>query len=128
MNIGIGFDISHSSSSSQSLFSSQYKLRLYLPVIIRYISTLHNLCCLPEQPVLQTNIGFRLVDSDGKLLYDTNFEHYSEDILKKVMALQLPQDVAFNTKLLQSFQDKFEGYKSGVKVNNFLLLQRTNFI
>ncbi|XP_026769414.3 collagen alpha-6(VI) chain-like [Pangasianodon hypophthalmus] len=116
VDIGIGFDISHSSSSSQSLFSSQYKLQADLPEIVRYISTLHNLCCVPQQPVLQTNIAFRLVASDGTILYDTSFEHYNEHIMKKVMALQMTQGVAFNTQLLRSFQDKFEGYRSGVRV------------
>lgn len=128
VNIGVGFDISHGSSSPQSLFSSQKKLQAYLPEIIRYISTVHNLCCLPQQPVLQSNIGFLLVASDGKILYDTGFEHYNEDIIKKVMALQMTQGVTFNTQLLRSFQDKFEGYRSGVKVRNLSSLQRTGFI
>ncbi|XP_058249736.1 collagen alpha-6(VI) chain-like isoform X2 [Hemibagrus wyckioides] len=116
MNIGIGFDISHGSSSSQSLFSSQHKLQAYLPEIIRYISTVDNLCCLPKETVLQTKISFHVVASDGKILYDTNFEHYSKDIIKKVMALQMTQGLAFNAKLLRSFEDKFVGYSSGVKV------------
>ncbi|KAI5106466.1 collagen alpha-6(VI) chain [Silurus meridionalis] len=116
VNIGVGFDISHSSLSSQSLFSSQYLLQRYLSEIISQISTLHNLCCLPKQPALQTNIGFRLVTSDGRTLYDTSFEHYSDEIIKKVKALRMTQGVAFNTQLLRSFQDKFESSRSGVKV------------
>ncbi|KAG7336263.1 hypothetical protein KOW79_000956 [Hemibagrus wyckioides] len=116
INIGIGFDIFHARSSSQSLFSSQHMLQAYLPKIIRYISTVDNLCCLPKETVLQTKISFHVVASDGKILYDTNFEHYSEDIIKKVMALQMTQGLAFNAKLLRSFEDKFVGYSSGVKV------------
>ncbi|XP_053084973.1 collagen alpha-6(VI) chain-like isoform X3 [Pangasianodon hypophthalmus] len=114
VDIGIGFDISHSSSSSQAIFSSQYKLWAYLPEIVRYISTLHNLCCVP-QPVLQTNIGFRLVASDGKILHDTSFEQYNEDIVMKVIA-QMTQGLAFNTQLLRSFQEKFAASGAGVKV------------
>ncbi|KAF5905697.1 collagen alpha-6(VI) chain-like, partial [Clarias magur] len=114
VDIGIGFDISH--GSSHSLFSGQYSLRTYLPQIIRYISTVNNLCCLPEQPVLQTNIGFRLVASNGKILHDINFEPYSEAAVKKVMVYNKTQPLAFNTHLLQSFQDKFAASKAGVKV------------
>ncbi|KAI5606554.1 collagen alpha-6(VI) chain, partial [Silurus asotus] len=116
VNIGVGFDISHSSSSSQSLFSSQYLLQSHLSAIISQISTLHNLCCLGKQPALQTNIGFRLVTSDGRTLYDTSFEHYSEEIINKVKALRMTRGVAFNTQLLRSFQDKFESSRYGVKV------------
>ncbi|KAF5896158.1 collagen alpha-6(VI) chain-like, partial [Clarias magur] len=114
VDIGIGFDISR--GSSHSLFSGQYSLRTYLPEIIGYISTVNNLCCLPEQPVLQTNIGFRLVASDGKILHDINFEPYSDASVKKVMGYNKTQALAFNTQLLQSFQDKFAASKAGVKV------------
>ncbi|XP_017333441.2 collagen alpha-6(VI) chain isoform X1 [Ictalurus punctatus] len=114
VDIGIGFDISH--GTSKSLFSGQYKLQAYLPEIIRYISTLHNLCCLPQQPVLQTNIGFRLVSSDGKILHDISFEQYNEGTVKKVMGYNKTQDLAFNTQLLRSFQDKFAASGAGIKV------------
>ncbi|XP_060778334.1 collagen alpha-6(VI) chain-like isoform X3 [Neoarius graeffei] len=114
VDIGIGFDISH--GSSQSLLSSQYKLQAYLPEIIKYISTLHNLCCLLQQPALQTNIGFHLVANDGKIMYDTNFEPYNEAIVKKVMGYNKTHNLAFNTQLLRSFQKKFEASKAGVKV------------
>ncbi|XP_053350352.1 collagen alpha-6(VI) chain-like [Clarias gariepinus] len=114
VDIGIGFDISR--GSSHSLFSGQYSLRTYLPEIIRYISTVNNLCCLPGQPVLQTNIGFRLVASDGKILHDINFEPYSEASVKKVMDYNKTQALAFNTQLLHSFQNKFAASKAGVKI------------
>ncbi|XP_017333399.1 collagen alpha-6(VI) chain isoform X2 [Ictalurus punctatus] len=111
VDIAIGFDISHSSSSSQAIFSSQHKL----PEIIRYISTLHNLCCLPYQRSLPTNIAFHLVASNGKILYDTNFEQYNKDIVMKVIS-QMTQDLAFNTQLLHSFENKFAASGAGVKV------------
>ncbi|KAK2854621.1 hypothetical protein Q7C36_006490 [Tachysurus vachellii] len=115
VDIGIGFDISHSSSSSQSLFNSQYKLQAYLPEIIRYISTVNNLCCVPQIRSLPTNIGYRLVASNGRILYDPNFEHYNEEIVAKVIA-QMTQELVFNTKLLDTFEEKFAGSGAGVKV------------
>lgn len=120
VDIGIGFDISR--GTSKSLFSGQYKLQAYLPEIIRYISTLHNLCCLPQQPVLQTNIGFRLVSSDGKILHDISFEQYNEGTVKKVMGYNKTQDLAFNTQLLRSFQDKFAASGAGIKVRSISLI------
>ncbi|XP_027004951.2 collagen alpha-6(VI) chain-like [Tachysurus fulvidraco] len=114
VDIGIGFDISR--RRSHSLFSSQYKLQIYLPEIIRYISTVQNLCCLPQVPSLQTNIGFRLVSSDGRILYDPNFEQYNEETVKKLMELYTTQDLAFNSQLLRMFQDKFAASRAGVKV------------
>ncbi|GAA6081783.1 collagen alpha-6(VI) chain-like, partial [Tachysurus ichikawai] len=115
VDIGIGFDISHSSSSSQSLFNSQYKLQAYLPEIIRYISTVNNLCCVPQIRSLPTNIGYRLVASNGRILYDPNFEHYNEEIVVKVIT-QMTQELVFNTKLLDTFEEKFAGSGAGVKV------------
>ncbi|KAG7336265.1 hypothetical protein KOW79_000958 [Hemibagrus wyckioides] len=115
IDIGIGFDISRSSSNSQSIFSSKYMLQTYLPDIVRYISTVHNLCCLRHLPSIKTNIGFRLVASDGKILYDPNFEHYNKDIVTKVIT-QMTQNMVFNTKLLKAFEEKFGASGAGVKV------------
>ncbi|XP_026769416.3 collagen alpha-6(VI) chain [Pangasianodon hypophthalmus] len=115
VDIGIGFDISQSGSSSQAIFSSQYKLWAYLPEIVRYISTLHNLCCVPQPRSLPTNIGFRLVASNGKIWYDTRFEKYNEAIVTKVIA-QMTEGLAFNTQLLHSFENKFGASGAGVKV------------
>ncbi|XP_026858408.2 collagen alpha-6(VI) chain isoform X1 [Electrophorus electricus] len=113
IEIGIGFDISHVSASSQYLFKGQLQLRL--PEIIEHISKLHNVCCVAEH-TLHTHTGFRLVDSNGKILYDTNFEKYSDEVLNKVIAMQISQPLAFNPQLLQSFQDKFAHSIVGTKV------------
>ncbi|TSK16118.1 Collagen alpha-6(VI) chain [Bagarius yarrelli] len=114
VDIGVGFDISH--RRSQSIFSSQYKLQIYLPEIIKYISTVKDLCCLPGVNSFSTNIGFRLVASDGSILYDPNFELYNEDTVKKVMRHNTTLNLAFNGQLLRSFQNKFAASKAGVKV------------
>ncbi|XP_076827632.1 collagen alpha-6(VI) chain isoform X2 [Brachyhypopomus gauderio] len=115
VEIGIGFDISRVRTSSQSLFTGQFQLQVHLPEIIRHVSKLYNVCCI-DKPTLETRTGFRLVDRGGKILYDTNFETYSDDVLNKVMALQLSQPLAFNPQLLHSFQDKFAHSIVGAKV------------
>ncbi|KAI4890693.1 hypothetical protein NFI96_033753 [Prochilodus magdalenae] len=121
VDIGVGFDVSRISASQQSLFTGQYKLQVYLPEIIRQISTLHNLCCLTK-PTLQTKTGFRLVARNGNVLYDTGFETYSEDVMQKIMAQQISQPLALNSQLLRSFQDKLKASNAGVKVRESIFI------
>ncbi|KAM9488132.1 collagen alpha-6(VI) chain-like isoform 2-T2 [Clarias gariepinus] len=113
VHIGIGFDVFHSSSIPQA--SDKYKPLIYVPEIIKSISTLESLCCVSMHRSLPTNIGFHLVDANGNIRYDTNFEDYNEDIVEKVMNQNI-EGRAFNTKLLRSFQDKFATSGAGVKV------------
>ncbi|XP_059364620.1 collagen alpha-6(VI) chain-like [Carassius carassius] len=115
IDIGIGFDNSHSSSSSLSIFRGQKRLQSYLPEIIRYISVVHNLCCL-SSPTLNTNVDLRLVDANGNVLDDFSFREYDEGVVEKVMALRTSQSLKFNTQLLLSFQEKFRASNSRVKV------------
>lgn len=115
VDIGIGFDNSRTSSISRSIFRDQKKLQAYLPEIVRYISVVHNLCCI-TQPTLNNNVGFRLVDADGKKLDDFSFEEYNEGVVQKVMTLQTSQSLKFNTQLLRSFEEKFRASNSYVKV------------
>ncbi|KAK2902792.1 hypothetical protein Q8A67_007505 [Cirrhinus molitorella] len=115
VDIGIGFDNSRTSSSFRSIFRDQKKLQSNLPEIIHYVSVVHNLCCI-RNTMLNTNVGFRLVDANGKMLDDFSFEEYNEGVVKKVMALQTSQSLKFNTQLLQSFEQKFRASNSPVKV------------
>ncbi|XP_017569855.2 collagen alpha-6(VI) chain isoform X1 [Pygocentrus nattereri] len=115
VDIGIGFDVSRVGTSSQSLFSGQSKLQTYLRQIAKQISVLNNLCCL-KQPTVDTKTAFRLVARNGNLLYDTGFGEYSDDVINKIMAQQITQPLAFNSRLLQSFQDMLKASNAGVKV------------
>lgn len=74
---------------------------------------------------LPTNIGFHLVDANGNIRYDTNFEDYNEDIVEKVMNQNI-EGQAFNTKLLRSFQDKFATSGAGVKVSSINVIRASN--
>ncbi|XP_062848369.1 collagen alpha-6(VI) chain [Trichomycterus rosablanca] len=115
VDIAVGFDITR--ISSQLIFGSQYKLQEYLRDIMQKISKLPNLCCRTERLTEhQNNIGFRVVASDGTLLYDTNFETISDDIMNKIMNLRITQALAFNSQLLQSFMNKLKASNAGVKV------------
>uniref|UniRef100_A0A671T1D5 Collagen, type VI, alpha 4a n=1 Tax=Sinocyclocheilus anshuiensis TaxID=1608454 RepID=A0A671T1D5_9TELE len=115
IDIGIGFDNSRTSSSPQSIFRGQKKLQSYLLEIIRYVSVVHNLCCV-RSPTPNTNVGLRLVDANGNMLDDFSFKEYDECVVKKVMALQTSQSLKFNAQLLRSFEDKFRASNYYVKV------------
>ncbi|XP_053183672.1 collagen alpha-6(VI) chain-like [Scomber japonicus] len=117
IDIAIGFDISKRTGlPGEMLVSGHHNLRKNLPQIMHYISSVSSLCCFYGTKI-NTSIAFQVVDdSNGRSLYDTNFEEYSEDVLQKVMTLPMTQPTYFNTALLNSFQNKFATSKAGVKV------------
>uniref|UniRef100_A0A667YNI8 Collagen type VI alpha 6 chain n=1 Tax=Myripristis murdjan TaxID=586833 RepID=A0A667YNI8_9TELE len=107
VDIAMGFDISQRSGApGQLLVSGQLKLERFLPEIVDYVSSMQGLCCTGTTPI-KPNIAFRVVSRDGQFLYDFNFEEYNENVLKKVMNLQMSEATYFNTALLQSFRNKF---------------------
>lgn len=103
------------------LISGQNKLQAFLPEIAHYLSSVPRLCCT-DAPV-STNLAYRVVSRDGRVLYDYNFENYSQDVVRKVMTLSLAEPTYFNTALLRSFQEKFSSKSNaGVKVRLILHL------
>ncbi|XP_047196684.1 collagen alpha-6(VI) chain [Hippoglossus stenolepis] len=117
IDIAMGFDISRRNRApGETLISGHPKLEKFLPDIARYVSSVSGLCCVGPLPI-KTNIGFRVVGEDGRPLYDTNFEDYSEDVVTKVKNLKLAKPTYFNTALLKSFGEKFrDKSNAGVKV------------
>uniref|UniRef100_A0A4W5RXV3 VWFA domain-containing protein n=1 Tax=Hucho hucho TaxID=62062 RepID=A0A4W5RXV3_9TELE len=115
IDIAMGFDITRR-ATAQGLFDGQAQLQAFLPQIIRYVSSLKGLCCVAGSGSIETNIGFRIVEQNGKVLYDFNFDRYDEKIVENVMALQTSQTTYFNSFLLRSFHDKFQKSNAGVKV------------
>ncbi|KAM3873545.1 LOW QUALITY PROTEIN: collagen alpha-6(VI) chain-like [Diretmus argenteus] len=117
IDIAMGFDISQRTvAAGQTLVSGLPKLRTFLPEIVHYVSSLQGLCCVGTTPI-KPNLAFRLVSRDGRSLYDFNFEGYNEDVLRKVMEVQMSEATYFNTALLQSFKNKFTAEsRASVKV------------
>lgn len=117
IDIAMGFDISRRTGApGETLISGHPKLQAFLPEIAHYVSSIQGLCCYGPAPI-KTNIAFQVVSGDGRSLYDTDFEGYSEDVVRKVMALNLAEPTYFNTALLKSFEEKFKTSGSGVKVS-----------
>ncbi|XP_024114131.1 collagen alpha-6(VI) chain isoform X2 [Oryzias melastigma] len=115
IDIAMGFDISARRVPGQTLVSGHNKLQAFLPEIARYLSTVPRLCCT-NTPV-QSNLAYRVVSVDGRVLYDFNFEAHDEDVLRKVMSSSLSESTSFNSAMLRSFQEKFRAQSgAGVKV------------
>lgn len=117
IEIAMGFDISRTPRApGEILISGHTKLQTFLPTIVQYVSSVQGLCCVSPMPI-QTNIAYQVVDIDGRTLYDTNFEGYSADVLRKVMTLKMSEPTYFNTALLNSFKERFKASRAGVKVS-----------
>ncbi|XP_010770923.1 collagen alpha-6(VI) chain-like, partial [Notothenia coriiceps] len=105
IDIAMGFDITRRTAGG-ILVSGHTKLQSFLPEIARYVSSVQGLCCTGTAPV-KTNIAYRLVAENGVTRDDFNFEGYSEEVLRKVMTLNLAEPTYFNTAMLKSFGQKF---------------------
>lgn len=123
IDVAMGFDISvRSSAPGQTLITGHTKLQTFLPQIALYLSSPHSLCCV-EQKDVETKISYHLIDADGKSLYDTNFEAYSEDIVKKVMNHPVSQPTYLNSAQLRAFTGLFRDKSTAnVKVRTRILL------
>ncbi|XP_019719267.1 collagen alpha-6(VI) chain isoform X3 [Hippocampus comes] len=119
VDIAMGFDISQRSGlAGEMLVSGHNKLRTFLPEIVHYASTIQGLCCIGPDPI-KTKIGYRVVGQDGRSLYDFKFKPYdpNDDVVTKVMTLNLNVPTRLNSAMLRSFGQKFkEDSRGGVKV------------
>ncbi|XP_051922647.1 collagen alpha-6(VI) chain [Hippocampus zosterae] len=119
VDIAMGFDISQRSGlPGEMLVSGHNKLRTFLPEIVHYASTIQGLCCIGPDPI-ETKIGYRVVGQDGRPLYDFKFKPYdpNDDVVTKVMTLNLNVPTRLNSAMLRSFGQKFkEDSRGGVKV------------
>ncbi|XP_062254853.1 collagen alpha-6(VI) chain isoform X1 [Platichthys flesus] len=115
IDVAMGFDISRNRNPGDTLISGHPKLEKFLPVIATYVSSVKDICCVNPSTV-RTSIGFRLVGQDGRTLDDTSFELHSQDIVNKVKRMTFAEPTKFNTALLKSFKEKFQGSNAGVKV------------
>ncbi|XP_051812864.1 collagen alpha-6(VI) chain-like isoform X1 [Acanthochromis polyacanthus] len=110
IDIAVGFDVTRGSGG---LLAGRH--RRQLEEIIRYISSVP-VCCVHPEPV-QTNIAFHVVGGDGGILFDTDFEPFSEEVLTKVLTYSVSQPTYFNSTLLNFFKNRFQTKaSSNVKV------------
>ncbi|XP_075068529.1 collagen alpha-4(VI) chain-like isoform X2 [Mixophyes fleayi] len=84
----------------------QQKLNLFLPQVLQHMSTLSNISCASGS---QINIQFRYAAPrpDGSFYFDSEFEKYNEEVLKKYIKVQSTVDTYLNPKFLESLWTKF---------------------
>uniref|UniRef100_A0A665U1Y2 VWFA domain-containing protein n=1 Tax=Echeneis naucrates TaxID=173247 RepID=A0A665U1Y2_ECHNA len=115
IDVAMGFDISRRPRAPGEMpISGHTKLQTFLPEIARYLSSVQGLCCVHPKDV-ETRMSYHVFNRNGQSLYDTNFEDYSEDAVKKVMTHLLSEPTYFNTALLNAFKEMFLT-KSGANV------------
>ncbi|KAI9520281.1 hypothetical protein NQZ68_020181 [Dissostichus eleginoides] len=115
IDIAMGFDISQR-TAGEKLVSGHTMLLRFLPEIASSLSSVKTLCCIGPDPI-QPKIAFQVLDSDGRSLYDTDFEAYSKDVVDIVMNMQMSGPTYFNTAMLNSFKQRFlDKSKADVKV------------
>eukprot|EP00079_Xenopus_tropicalis_P026917 XP_012820989.1 PREDICTED: collagen alpha-6(VI) chain-like isoform X2 [Xenopus tropicalis] len=88
----------------------QQKLQQFLPPVLQRISSLSNISCASGS---QINLRFRYaVAAQDRLTFDSDFEKFNEDIIKKFIAEQSSVDTYLNAKFLQSLWNKYIGLPS----------------
>ncbi|KAI4790340.1 hypothetical protein KUCAC02_034696 [Chaenocephalus aceratus] len=70
-----------------------------------------------EADPIQPKVAFQVLGSDGRSLYDTDFEAYSKNVVDKVMEVRMSGPTYFKTAMLNSFKKRFlDKSKADVKV------------
>ncbi|KAM5156748.1 collagen alpha-4(VI) chain-like [Mantella aurantiaca] len=85
----------------------QQKLNFFLPEVLQHVSTLSNLSCTSGSPV---SIQFRYAvpRQDSTFHFESDFEKYNEEILRKYIDVQSTVDSFLNVQLLESLWNKMQ--------------------
>lgn len=85
----------------------QQKLNRLLPEVLQHVSTLSNLSCTSGSPV---NVQFRYAvpRQDSTFHFESDFEKYNEDILRKYIEAQSTVDSFLNGQFLESLWKKMQ--------------------
>ncbi|XP_018418248.1 PREDICTED: collagen alpha-6(VI) chain-like [Nanorana parkeri] len=85
----------------------QKKLNRFLPEVLQHISTMSNLSCTSGSPL---NIQFRYAvpRQDFTFHFESDFEKYNEDILRKFIEVQSTVDSFLNVQFLEALWRKMK--------------------
>ncbi|XP_067857044.1 collagen alpha-6(VI) chain-like [Heptranchias perlo] len=88
---------------------SQQKLRAHLDAIIQRMVDLRNISCVTGHS-LNTRVAFHITDRAGRTVFESNFENYNPDVVRKLKAFLLPTmgQINLTADYLLSFSNKFE--------------------
>ncbi|KAG8572802.1 hypothetical protein GDO81_012168 [Engystomops pustulosus] len=106
--IDITVAVDYSRRSRPSTASQlQQKLNHYLPDLMKHVSTLSNLSCASGSQI-NISFSFAVPRLDGSFAFDSDFENYNEDILRKFITAQSTSDTFFNLRFLEALWTKFK--------------------
>lgn len=122
IDVTIGVDFSRRAPPASAL-RMQQKLQLYLPGIMQRISSLSNISCSAGSPIT-IRFKYIIAGAGGSALFDSDFEIYNEEILRKFLAAHSTVDTYLNEEFLMSIWKKI----SAGPVNSKVLLVFTDGI
>ncbi|XP_069814429.1 collagen alpha-4(VI) chain-like [Dendropsophus ebraccatus] len=106
-SIDITVAVDYSKRSRPSTSQLQQKLNYYLPELMKHISTLSNLSCASGSQI-NISFSFAVPGQDGSFYFDSDFENYNEDILRKFIDAQSAVDTFLNFRYLEKLWTKFK--------------------
>ncbi|XP_033854792.3 collagen alpha-6(VI) chain-like [Acipenser ruthenus] len=109
IDIAVGFDIT-SQKPGQKIFYDQHKLQVFLPEILKEITSLQTISCASGS---QIQISFSFTNSEP--LYETQFKTFSPDIVTEISQWVVKPSY-LNKAFLESLWKKFEKSENKTKV------------
>uniref|UniRef100_A0A4W3GCF7 Collagen type VI alpha 6 chain n=1 Tax=Callorhinchus milii TaxID=7868 RepID=A0A4W3GCF7_CALMI len=113
VDVAVGFDVPRQKRFS-NIFSGAQRLQTHLNDILQRMVSLQNVSC---SSYLNIRVGFHIKNEAGGTVFESAFEKYNEDIVKKLKEIQLSRtdQIDLTATYLQSFSSKFER-ESGTNV------------
>ncbi|OXB65928.1 hypothetical protein ASZ78_002676 [Callipepla squamata] len=115
VDLSIAIDISSRMQSASSLLLKQ-KMQTFLPKLLLQMRSLPSISCNAGSPV-NIRFKFQVLARTKQFLFDSDFEDYNEEIIRKFLDVQTVVDTYLNADFLQAVQEKFfSATSSKVKV------------
>ncbi|XP_041102660.1 collagen alpha-6(VI) chain-like [Polyodon spathula] len=112
IDIAVGFDIT-SQKPGQKIFNDQQKLQVFLPEILREITSLQAVSCASGSQI-QISLGFEITNSEP--VYETQFKTFSPDIVTELSSQWVVKPSYLNRAFLESLWKKFGKSENKTKV------------
>ncbi|MGH0126139.1 UNVERIFIED_CONTAM: hypothetical protein FKN15_073539, partial [Acipenser sinensis] len=109
IDIAVGFDIT-SQKPGQKIFYDQHKLQVFLPEILKEITSLQTISCASGSQI-QISFGF----TNSEPLYETQFKTFSPDIVTEISQWVVKPSY-LNKAFLESLWKKLEKSENKTKV------------
>ncbi|MGH0123720.1 UNVERIFIED_CONTAM: hypothetical protein FKN15_013586 [Acipenser sinensis] len=112
IDIAVGFDIT-SQKPGKQIFSDQHKLQVFLPEILKEMTSLQTISCVSGSQI-QISFGFEITNSEP--VYETQFKTLSPDIVTELSSQWVVKPSYLNRAFLELLWKKFEKSENKTKV------------